>query len=94
MQNIDLSWVTNQGLAIGMLIAIGLGAWKALNWFGTNVVIPIKDSALSHLRETDITMKANAEATKALTSTIQTMHSDVQTIKTHVERNCSTGGFK
>jgi len=92
MQNIDFSWITNQGLAVGLLIVIGLGAWRALDWFGKNVVVPMKDSALAHLRETDITMKANAEATKALTSTIQTMHSDVQTIKTHVERNCSTNG--
>jgi hypothetical protein len=92
MQSIDLAWITNQGLAIGMLIAIGLGAWRAINWFGKNVVLPMKDSALTHLQETDRTMKANAEATKALTSTIQTMHSDVQTIKTHVERNCSMNG--
>jgi hypothetical protein len=87
----DWGWLTNQGLAVGLLIAVGLGVWRVCSWAGINVVLPLKDSAISHLAETNKAMKSNAEATGALTATMANMHSDVKEIKSRLERNkCSS----
>lgn len=81
----DWGWVTNQGLAVGLLIVVGLGAWRVCSWAGVNVVVPLKDSAINHLNETNRAMKSNAEATSALTQTMTTLHADVRDIKTKLD---------
>ena len=78
----DFSWVTNQGLAVGLLIAIGLGTWRVISWMGGNVILPMKDSAIHHLNEVNRTMEVNSQATSALTNMIATLHNDVKDIKT------------
>ena len=81
----DWGWFTNQGLAVGMLIAFGLGVWRVCSWAGINVVVPLKDSAINHLNETNRAMKSNAEATSALTQTMTTLHADVRDIKSKLD---------
>lgn len=84
----DWSWLTNQGLAVGMLIAVGLAGWRVCSWAGSNVVLPLKDSAINHLQETNKAMKSNAEATSALTETIGNLHTDVRDIKSRLGIGC------
>jgi hypothetical protein len=59
----DWTWLTNQGLAVGLLIAIGLGLYRLLSWTGTNVVTPMKDAAVKHLDTVGVTL---TEATDSL----------------------------
>lgn len=84
----EWDWVTNQGLAVGILIVMGLAGWRVFVWTGANVVIPMKDSAISYLEENAKTMKSNAEATSTLTSTMSNLHSDVKEIKTKLDTSC------
>lgn len=78
----------NNGLAVLTLIAIGFATRSAVLWFGTNVVLPMKDAALSHLTAVSDTMKETQKVSTESCEIMKTMHADVKDIKIHVGSGC------
>jgi hypothetical protein len=67
----------NQGFAVLIVIALGWAAYGWIRWAGVNMLVPLKDAAIDHLRETTNTMKQ-------VQTTLADQHRDVQEIKSSV----------
>lgn len=63
-------WTQNNGLAVVLLflvlISLGIAAWKTLNWSAANVVIPMRDSIITHLTNTDKTMDSMRDSLEGM----------------------------
>lgn len=51
------AWIMNQGLAIAIIFAIGMAAWRAIDWAAANLFVPMRDAAIGHLRDFQLTMR-------------------------------------
>ena len=80
----DWGWLTNQGLAVGLLVAIGLGFWRVLTWTGANEVIPMKDSAVKHLETVGVTLTEATDSLKKINVKLDVVNDrTTELLKTH-----------
>lgn len=47
----------NQGFAVLVVLALGWAAYGWIRWAGVNLLVPLKDAGIEHLRTTTDTMK-------------------------------------
>lgn len=83
-----MQWLNN-GLAVVIVLALGAAAWVTTRWFGTNIVIPMKDSAIAHLQETNVALKSLTETNTRSMNTMAAMHEDVKELKATVGVGCA-----
>lgn len=80
------TWTENNGLAVVLLfmvlISLGFASWKILNWAAANVVIPMRDSFISHLSRTDKTMESMEGTLTGIHAEMQTARSDRESLQT------------
>ncbi|AMV31738.1 hypothetical protein VN12_06425 [Pirellula sp. SH-Sr6A] len=87
----------NNGLAVVVLIAIGVGAWKLAHVAGgaisngcrktfDELILPLKDSAINHLKRTDQTLTSVQETNQEVCQNLRDIRSMVGEIH---ERVCS-----
>lgn len=88
MTSSDVITYLNNGLAIVILVVLTLGARQGSIWFGSNIVVPMKDAAITHLNKTGEALEKNATATKDLSNAMQQMHTDVKEIKLSLKDTC------
>ena len=76
------TWTQNNGLAVVLLfmvlISLGFAAWKTLNWSAANIVIPMRDSFISHLGRTDSTMAKMDETMGTMGDTLTGLHEEIK----------------
>lgn len=48
----------NQGFAVLVVIALGWAVYGWIRWAGVNLLVPLKDAGVDHLRQTTTTMKS------------------------------------
>ena len=68
----------NQGFAVLVLLGIGWGLYKWITWANVNVIIPVKDAGIEHLRVTTATMRQ-------VQTTLADQHNDIADIRTSVQ---------
>ena len=68
----------NQGFAVLVLLGIGWGLYKWITWANVNVIIPVKDAGIEHLRETTATMRQ-------VQTTLADQHANIANIRTSVQ---------
>jgi hypothetical protein len=64
----------NQGFAVLVVIALGWAVYGWIRWAGVNLLVPLKDAGIAHLKETTTTMKS-------LQVTLADQHTTVVEIK-------------
>jgi hypothetical protein len=74
------AWVFNQGFAVGLLLLIAWGLYQWGNWFGSQIFIPIRDSAISHLKTTTDTMRE-------IGKTLSEHHESIKDLKTEQKQS-------
>ena len=76
------TWTQNNGLAVVLLfmvlISLGFAAWKTLNWSAANIVLPMRDSFISHLGRTDNTMEKMDRTMDAMGETLTGLHDEIK----------------
>jgi hypothetical protein len=76
------TWTQNNGLAVVLLfmvlISLGFAAWKTLNWSAANIVIPMRDSFISHLGRTDNTMEKMDKTMDTMGDTLTGLHDEMK----------------
>jgi hypothetical protein len=64
----------NQGFAVLVVIALGWAVYGWIRWAGVNLLVPLKDAGIEHLRTTTDTMKS-------VQTTLADTHTNIQEIK-------------
>lgn len=83
------TWTQNNGLAVVLLfmvfISVGFAVYKTskwgaakFDWVVTNIVIPMRDSFMSHLSRTDKTMENMDQTMDAMGSTLINLHDEIK----------------
>lgn len=76
------TWTQNNGLAVVLLfmvlISLGFAAWKTLNWSAANIIIPMRDSFISHLGRTDNTMEKMDKTMDTMGDTLTGLHDEIK----------------
>lgn len=80
-----MQWISNNGLAVVLLLAIFYAAWCGSKWFGKNVIVPMKDAAITHLNDTNEALKANAKVNEKVSDNLDLLHADIKDIKKSVD---------
>jgi hypothetical protein len=77
-QPTEIVYWFNQGFAVLLVITLGWAIYRWLCWAGVNLLVPAKDAAVEHLKETTATMKQ-------VKDTLADQHGAILQIKTQVE---------
>lgn len=76
------TWTQNNGLAVVLLfmvlISLGFATWKTFNWSAVNIVIPMRDSFISHLGKTDNTMEKMDKTMDVMGETLTGLHDEIK----------------
>lgn len=76
------TWTQNNGLAVVLLfmvlLSFGFAAWKTLNWSAANIIIPMRDSFISHLGRTDKTMENMDQTMGTMGETLTGLHDEIK----------------
>ncbi len=79
-------WTLDNGLAV-VLLFIGIAAVlyvvvyqgrKVFLWVGTNIILPLKDAAITHLATTDTAMKTTSSTMKEMQTTFMGIHEEIK----------------
>lgn len=54
--------ITNLGVAVGGLIILVFGLWKAGRWFGAKVIMPVADRHIKFIDEISVISKHQSES--------------------------------
>lgn len=76
-QATEIVYWFNQGFAVLVVVALGWAIYRWLCWAGINLLVPAKDAAVEHLRETTATMRQ-------VKDTLADQHGAILEIKTQV----------
>jgi len=81
----------NNGLAIVLLIGVGIAlVWLAramvvvVKWAGSEIVMPLKTAAISHLNKTNDVMESVQKTNQEICVSLRDVRTDVQEIKSKV----------
>lgn len=80
----------NQGFAVLVLLSIGWGIYKWITWANVNVIIPVKDAGIEHLRVTTATMRQVQTTTEVIVATLTNMNSTVQALDERTQEIADT----
>jgi peptidoglycan hydrolase CwlO-like protein len=75
----------NNGLAVIILLAIGIGAWRASVVLFAHVIVPLKDASLAHIKAIEVFMGTTTEALKNTASALQSINNELRGIRTDVD---------
>lgn len=64
----------NQGFAVLVVVALGWALYGWIRWAGSNLLVPLKDAGVEHLKETTSTMRQ-------LQTTLADQHGDIRELK-------------
>ena len=78
-------WVANNGLAVVIVIAGGIGIWKTAAWLATNVVTPLKDAFVQHLHGISVFMTATSDSLAQTAKSIEVISEQMQGIREDVD---------
>ncbi len=78
-------WVANNGLAVVIVIAGGVGLWKTAAWLGVNVITPLKDAFVDHLHSIGVFMKATTESLESTAKSIDVISDQMRGIRQDVD---------
>lgn len=62
----SIVWFLNNGLAVALIIAFLYGSWRIILWSGKNVVLPLRDAAVTHLANVDSTLRSVSNSLTAI----------------------------
>ena len=80
----DWAWVTNQGLAVGLLLAVGYAFYAACKWAGVVLIVPIRDAAIHHLEVVSTTLTHVSDVMKGIDQKLDGVHArTTQILETH-----------
>jgi hypothetical protein len=68
----------NQGFAVLVVVALGWALYGWIRWAGSNVLVPLKDAGVEHLKETTATMRQ-------LQTTLADQHGDIRELRSTAE---------
>jgi uncharacterized protein HemX len=66
---------TTTGVVVAILIAVGLGAWRAASWFGKEIAIPARDRGFLHLDNLNTTLEQANDTMKSVSASLQRLAS-------------------
>jgi peptidoglycan hydrolase CwlO-like protein len=75
----------NNGLAVIILLAIGIGMWRASIVLFNHVIVPLKDASLAHIKAIEVFMGTTTEALKNTASALQSINNELRGIRTDVD---------
>ena len=81
----NVSYWFNQGFAVMVVIALGWAVYTWMRWAGGNILVPLKDAGIEHLRETTACMKSVQTTLAEQHTVVREIHSTVGNLKTTVE---------
>lgn len=79
-------WTLDNGLAV-VLLFIGIAAVlyvvvyqgrKVFMWVGANIILPLKDAAITHLATTDAAMKTTSSTMQEMQVTFTGIHEEIK----------------
>lgn len=76
-QTTEIVYWFNQGFAVLLVITLGWAIYRWLCWAGVNLLVPAKDAAVEHLKETTATMRQ-------VKDTLADQHGAILDIKSHI----------
>lgn len=76
-QPTEIVYWFNQGFAVLLVITLGWAIYRWLCWAGVNLLVPAKDAAVEHLKQTTDTMRQ-------VKDTLADQHGAILEIRTHV----------
>jgi hypothetical protein len=86
-----MTWVNN-GLAVLIVIAGGLGIYRAASWIGQHFALPLRDAGILHLQKTNEMLQATCETQRQTQQTmeklgerISNLSDDVAEVKASVQ---------
>jgi septal ring factor EnvC (AmiA/AmiB activator) len=93
-----MKWMNN-GLAVVLVVGGCIVGWYLLKLailgckhLFAQVVIPLKEAGIEHLKQTNTMMRSNEETNRQISSQLQSLNSDVKTIGsdvTEIKKNVS-----
>jgi peptidoglycan hydrolase CwlO-like protein len=75
----------NNGLAVIILLALGIGAWRASIVLFNHVIVPLKDASLAHIHAIEVFMGTTTEALKNTAAALQSINNELRGIRTDVD---------
>lgn len=90
-------WVANNGLAVVIVVAGGVGIWKSAGWLAIHLITPLKQAFVEHLQSIGIFMQATSKSLESTAKSIDVIseqmkgiRADVDTISQKLENHGST----
>ena len=75
----------NNGLALTLLVVfLVVGTfcgWKTISWIAANVVVPVRDAIINHLKTTDAAMQSMERTMRDFEETLRTLSDGVKQTK-------------
>ena len=65
-----MTWVNN-GLAVMIVIAGGLGIYRAAGWIGQHFALPLRDAGILHLQKQNEMLQATCETQRQTQQTME-----------------------
>jgi len=78
-------WVANNGLAVVIVIAGGVGIWRTAAWLAGNVLTPLKDAFVQHLLGVSTFMTATSESLEQTARSIEVISEQMKGIREDVD---------
>jgi len=82
-----MGWLNN-GLAVLIVIAGGIGIYRVAAWIGTHLALPLRDAGINHLNKTGEMLSETCKAQQQTAKTMETicvqlgnLQDDVQSVK-------------
>jgi hypothetical protein len=79
-------WVANNGLAVAIVVAGGIGLWKTAGWLAVNVITPLKDAFVDHLHGISAFMTATSESLESTAKSIEVISEQMKGIRDDVDQ--------
>lgn len=78
-------WIANNGLAVVIVVAAGVGVWRLCGWFGTNVITPGRDAFIQHLHSIGTFMTATTKSLESTAKSIDVISEQMRGIREDVD---------
>ena len=75
----------NNGLAVIILLSIGIGLWRASFVLFEHIALPLKDASIAHIKAIEVFMGTTTDALKSTASALQAINNELRGIREDVD---------